>query len=253
MYKVMIIDDEPWVLARLKGICDWNALGFVLICEANDSAQAWLEIQRLKPDVVFTDINMPLFSGLEILETARKRGVDAEFIIISGYDDFKYAQKAIENGVFHYFLKPLDSDEFKSVLVRLKKKLDSKAPAQPAASPVENPIPKTDSSCLNSIVAYIHENFTQQFGLGELSNQFFVSPTYICDLFNKYMGTTFIKYLNSVRLEEAERLLTKTNNPVSQVALETGFRDYSYFSKLFKKQYGLTPSEYRANERSGGK
>ena len=252
MYKVMIIDDEPWVLARLKSMCNWRDMGFSIVAEADDSASAWLLMQEHEPDVVFTDINMPGFSGLDILETARKHGVTAEFVIVSGYDDFSYAQKAIEGGVFHYFLKPLDADEFVSVLMKLKKKLDSKMPRGTDALD-QRSIPITESDCLNSIILYIHSNYTQQFGLGELSGEFYVSQTYICDLFNKYLGTTFIKYLNSVRLEQAERLLSRSASPVSHVALETGFKDYSYFSKLFKKQYGLTPSEYRARNGRGGK
>ena len=244
MYKAMIIDDEPWVLARLRSICSWNELGFELISQESDPALAWLNMQRLKPDVVFTDINMPLFSGLEIIQTARQRGIDAEFIIISGYDDFSYAQKAIENGVFHYFLKPVNSGEFVSVLQKLKRKLD--LARQSTALPEDiAPPPRTENSCLNSILEYIHANYTQQFGLAELSREFFVSHTYICDLFNKHLDTTFIKYLNSVRLEAAERLLAGSDALVSQVALESGFRDYSYFSKLYRKQYGMTPSAYR--------
>lgn len=248
MYRVMIIDDEPWVLARLQGICDWESMGFELIAAESRPAHAWLSIRKLCPDVVFLDINMPGFSGLKLLRSAREQGMECEFIIISGYDDFTYAQKAIENGVFHYFLKPVDSREFSSVLNKLKGRLDTKA-----ASPAKDPplYPHTDSACLNSILDYIHRSYTQQFGLADLSKEFYISQTYICDLFSKYINTTFIKYLNGVRLEAAEKLLTGTDIPVSQVALESGFRDYSYFSKLYKRKYGLTPSEYRSRADRG--
>ena len=245
MYKVMIIDDEPWVLARLRGICDWEEHGFRLVSEEADPADAWQSILKQNPDVVFTDINMPGTSGLDILEKARALGIDAEFVIISGYDEFSFAQRAIAGGVFHYLLKPVEAADFKNVLVKLKKKLDKKAKESGAYA--EKVMPVTDSQCLNSMLQYIGENYTQPIGLAELSREFFVSQTYICDLFNKYMDTTFVKYLNTLRLEQAKKLLEKTQSPVSLVALETGFKDYSYFSKMFRKYYGLSPSEYRSS------
>ena len=97
----MLIDDEPWILARLRTIVDWEALGFQIVCEAGDPASAWEQLQALHPDVVVMDIRMPEYSGLDILQAARRRGVSAEFLIVSGYDDFSYARQAIAGGVFY--------------------------------------------------------------------------------------------------------------------------------------------------------
>ncbi|MGN1001900.1 MAG: helix-turn-helix domain-containing protein [Oscillospiraceae bacterium] len=245
MYKVMIVDDEPWVLERLREIADWEMLGFALAAEEDEAALAWEHLLLMEPDVVITDINMPVISGLELLERARNRGLETEFLIVSGYDDFRYAQKAIEIGVFHYFLKPLERGEFTSVLQRLKRRLDSRQPAHTGVGSSDGASCRTESPCLNSILDYLRDNYSQPVGLAEISGRFYVSQTYICDLFSKYLNTTFVKYLNGLRLDQAKRLLETTGLPVSQVALETGFRDYSYFSKLYKKKFGVSPSDSR--------
>ena len=246
----MIIDDEPWALARLESIVDWNAMGFEIVCRTGDSAEAWDKMRKCAPDAVFTDINMPGFTGLELLENARNLGITAEFVIVSGYDDFAYAQQAIKSGIFYYILKPLQKAEFEKMLQKLRHRLDEKAALMPKADYCDSALPHTESECLNKIIGYIDDNYSKQMNLAEISGEFFVSQTYICDLFNKYLGTTFVKYLNTVRMGRAEQLLARGDAPVSEIALKTGFSDYSYFSKKFKQQFGVSPSEYRAEKRS---
>ena len=250
MYQIMLVDDEPWVLARLRTIIPWEEYGFAIAYESQEPELAFRQMRVIRPDVVITDINMPGLSGLSLIEAARDRAYNAEYIIISGYDDFSFAQKAIKNGVFHYFIKPVDEDELIEVLKKLRVRLDGKVPGRTPVPALQDGIPATGNHCLNSILLYLHESYSQPLTLAELSKKFYVSQTYICDLFSKYLDTTFVQYLNDLRLTSACRQLAESNLPVSRVALETGFRDYSYFSRVFKKRYGISPSHYR---RGGGK
>jgi two-component system response regulator YesN len=124
MYKVFIVDDEPSVIEGLKIMIPWSDFDFELCGEASNALEALERIEELRPHLVITDIRMPHKSGLELIQEVRRLGLTVEFIILSGYSEFSYAQQAIRNQVFHYLLKPLDRDEFAVVLARIKNRLD---------------------------------------------------------------------------------------------------------------------------------
>lgn len=126
MYRVLLVDDEIWSLEGINKLLDWEENGFSVMAQVTDPSEAWDIICSDKPDVVFTDIRMPEISGLELLNMSRKSGSTAEFIVVSGYAEFEYAQEALRYGAFDYQLKPIDPDEAEQLLGRLKEHLDRK-------------------------------------------------------------------------------------------------------------------------------
>lgn len=119
MYRVVIVDDEPWVLKGIRNTFKWEELGFQVIAETTDPLFAFEIIREQKPDVVMTDIRMPEISGIDLMRMSRKQGVCSEFIIISGVADFHYAQESMRLGCFDYLLKPLQFEEADALLERL--------------------------------------------------------------------------------------------------------------------------------------
>ncbi|MDQ0886313.1 two-component system response regulator YesN [Paenibacillus sp. V4I9] len=126
MYSVLIVDDEPWVANGLKALIDWENLGYTVIGEAHDGVQAMAAIEEKEPDVVISDIRMPGFNGIQLLERIRLQGLQTKVILISGYAEFEYAQKALRLGAFDYLLKPVDRNKLTETLLRLKTKLADK-------------------------------------------------------------------------------------------------------------------------------
>ncbi|NLO40950.1 MAG: response regulator [Ruminiclostridium sp.] len=124
MYKVFLVDDEPSVTEGLKIMIPWKDFDFELCGEASNARDALEKIEELRPHLVITDIRMPQKNGLELIQEIRKLGLAVEFIILSGFSEFSYAQQAIRSQVFHYLLKPLDKDEFSAVLLKVKNRLD---------------------------------------------------------------------------------------------------------------------------------
>ncbi|HEX7712721.1 MAG TPA: response regulator [Bacillota bacterium] len=116
MFKVMVVDDEPIILDKLHGIIDWEGHGCRIVAETNDSTEALRLAVELQPDIVYSDICMPLMNGIELTEALKQQLPQSVVILISGYDDFNYAQQAIETGVFRYLLKPLNTELFIKVL-----------------------------------------------------------------------------------------------------------------------------------------
>ena len=108
MIKLIIADDEELIRKRLTKCIPWNKMGYEIAAEASDGEELWDKIAEYKPDAVLTDVRMPGIDGLEVLDMARKFGLDTQFVIISGYKDFEYVQKGVDAGIFAYVLKPID-------------------------------------------------------------------------------------------------------------------------------------------------
>ena len=117
--KVLIADDEVKVCKLLVNLVDWASLGLEIVGIANDGHTACSMIETLKPDIVITDIRMPGFNGIELIDYIKKRFSQIHFIIISGYRQFEYASQAIKYGVEDYLLKPLKKTEIERVLKKI--------------------------------------------------------------------------------------------------------------------------------------
>mgnify|MGYP001470690014 CR=1 FL=1 len=113
--KVLIIDDEPPVRESIKLLIPWDKYGVLQVREACNGEEALEMIERDKPQIVFTDIRMPVMDGIEVLKRLRERGERMKVIIISGYNDFEYVRSALKYGSFDYILKPIDEEELLSV------------------------------------------------------------------------------------------------------------------------------------------
>ncbi len=474
MYRVLLVDDEPWVIRGLAGGIDWQSLNLEIAAQTTDSAEALSIILDHKVDIVITDIQMPNISGLDLMRYSREQGQDCDFIIFSGYNDFEYAKQAIQYGVFGYLLKPLNVKELTKTLSLLVKNIQSKkytmreqserfflegqlkvelgqfvgtgksfcvltsyltfadkllldkelldtvnssyrlgankyvyliqsdqesignqliqmlqgeecrekeylffglsdtfydeadfdtalwrsnvaayshflfpenqinrytAPNlekcnlflkriqeavkvrnfEQASQMVEEQMEKysrennltiqdlsylynqilfcpervleqkkygeyealsydqlpikyasvseaayflgkvlreagqdspslEDGICyepFQQILAYINGHFNEELTLAGLSGRFYMNMTYICELFRKYQGTTFSKYLTNLRLEKASRMIRDTRLTLAEIAEAIGYRDYYYFIRQFKRQYGVTPGQFR--------
>lgn len=120
MLKVVLIDDEKIVLRGMSAIIQWKEEGLELAGTALDGKHGLELILTEKPDIVFTDIRMPGLSGLELIEAAKKELPDTVYIIMSGYNEFKYVQKAIGLGVIDYMEKPVTVEKYRDVLKKAR-------------------------------------------------------------------------------------------------------------------------------------
>lgn len=120
MLKVLIVDDEPSIRARLRKMIPWDDLGLIVAGEASDGEEGYDLALSLKPNIIITDIRMPVYSGLELVGKVKNVVSDIKFIIISGYNDFNYAKTALKFGVKDYLLKPVDEKELTALLSRIK-------------------------------------------------------------------------------------------------------------------------------------
>ena len=123
MWKLLIADDEPKIRRGLRKIVDWNSHDVQVIGDAEDGEVALDLIERLEPDIILLDINMPFLNGLNLLEKMNNLNMNFIIIIISGYDEFSYAQKALEYNVFDYVLKPVSREKIEKIVIKALNKL----------------------------------------------------------------------------------------------------------------------------------
>lgn len=110
LMKVLIVDDEPKIREGLKTLIDWKKLNCGIIGEAENGVEGIEKIEALQPDLVIVDIKMPEIDGIGLIETFTKRNINTKFIVLSGYQDFNYAKRAMECKVNHYILKPIEEE-----------------------------------------------------------------------------------------------------------------------------------------------
>ncbi|MCZ8512740.1 response regulator [Paenibacillus filicis] len=124
MYKLLLVEDEADVRESVIQEIDWTAYGFEVVGDADNGREALELMERTVPDVVLTDIKMPFMDGLQLSEAVKERYRATKIVILTGFDEFEYAQKAIKLHIDEYVLKPFSKEELMEALAKVKAKLD---------------------------------------------------------------------------------------------------------------------------------
>jgi len=244
---VLIADDEETIREGLRKLIESYDIGLSVIATAEDGEVAMELINEYKPEIILMDINMPFMNGLEIIEEIRKTDQNAKIIIISGYSQFNYAQKALELGVLSYLLKPINYRDFKDILI---KAMDSYSDRMWEISQIKKDEDtfKSQDDIGNNAIRYIKENFSStDISLNLLAEYFFVSQSYLAKTIKQKAGTNFTDYLNRLRIDMAIKLLLDENieYTIKDISNKVGYNSQHYFSRAFKNYMGVSPNKYR--------
>ena len=207
-YTVVVAEDEELLLNNLVQKIQKADPDFQVTGTAQTGEQAFALVEKLTPDLVITDIRMPVMDGMALLTKVRSQFPFTKFIITSGFSDFEYAKKAITLKVSDYLLKPVDPDELHDALQKIKHEFQ-----------------------------IAKKNYEAVFNAG---------TGYLTKIFCQAYDCTPTKYLTNLRMHHAQKLLL--NEPslsVRQIGEMCGYHDQGYFSRIFKKHTGKSPLEYR--------
>ena len=240
--KIMIVDDEPKIRRGMKTLLEEQD-GFEVIGIYDNAMSSLSDMDEKQPNVLITDIKMPEYSGLDLIEKIREKDKNLYIIILSGYGSFKYAQRAIRSGVYRYLTKPTNPRELISVLREIELKIEGVN--RTVSKSEENESVEVGNLLIRKALDYIELHYAEKIGLKTLSDALYISPNYFSDLFRRHMKVKFSDFLIEYRLKKACILLKKPEYKVSEIAEMVGFRDSTYFSTVFKKTYNLTPLEYK--------
>ncbi|MCF2679375.1 response regulator [Faecalicatena contorta] len=235
--RVLLVDDEIMIREGFKRLFDWEAHDCEVVGEAADGMEALAKIDTLNPDIAIMDINIPIMNGLKVIQLSRIKHPDTAFVIVSGYDDFSYCREALRLQITDYILKPVNYEEFGACIDNLKIAL-----FQRNSSRHED---QQEERAINGITRYMQEHLAEEVSLSVLAEEFHLSAQYISQLFKNEIGVNFLAYLTNIRMEKAKKLLVSTSLSIAEVSEQSGYGDYRVFTKVFKKNEGITPSQYR--------
>ena len=227
----------------------------VQACYSGAEALEIMKEQRM--DVLMTDINMPDFSGLELHNRMTALQPDCRVIYLTGYSEFEYARRALDQHAFAYVLKGEGDDTIIQTVNRAL--METRRAHEPAAVDLQSASqPKlplgqqgqVGMPWIPKLIKYIEDHLAQDLSLQQLADYTHLHPVYLSRAFKETTGKTVGDYIAAVRLKRAKALLSGSRIPLQEVALKTGFTSTNYFCRWFHKEMHMTPKVYRDKEYS---
>ncbi len=254
-FRVIIAEDERLIAKNIAKHIEAENPGFKVCGIFSNGEDALNAIKEQPPDVVFTDISMPVMSGLELAANIHRSLSHIKCVIITGYADFQYAREALHSGVTDYLLKPVDKEELQRVLKELELSLTDIYDGIRSGNGREAPL--SPEEIVSLVKEYVKKNYSGDLDLNTIAQSLGFSSSYLTKVFNRVEETTPSKYIRSYRMAIAKQLMNDRGMTLQQVAAAVGYNDPFHFSRSFKQTFGMSPTEYRdslyQNSESGGR
>jgi YesN/AraC family two-component response regulator len=215
--------------------------------DTGESAPQW--------DAICFDFDFPDMSGLKLIPMAKSRWPSAPIVMLTLQGSVELAVWALRSRVFDLLVKPATAHEIDRMLQRIvdalrarRSQVERKPQSISAQLPAETRYHPQSAAAprLQAALAHVAKNFLRPIAESEVALLCNMSPSRFCREFKAAFDQTFVEYLANYRMVHAKRLLANPTMPVADVAVAVGFNDPSYFTRVFRKQEGVSPSEYRA-------
>lgn len=277
MYKLLIVDDEKVIRKGLIAKLAHNSISFSWIGEASNGKEALSFIECEHPNIIITDICMPVMDGIELMRCCNESFPKTKFIILSGYSEFEYAKQALNMGAIGYLLKPFDENDLVEAVTKAIREIKYLIQVEESAKQV-NLLRKNMDTMINKaekynygeaeliqrkelssnqkygcdckkivddIVKFIQNNFESEITVLDLAKKYAINADYLSSVFKQKTGKNIIKYLMEIRIEKACRLLQETQLSITDISYMVGYTDRQYFNRVFRKVMKMSPIEYR--------
>ena len=233
--NLLIADDENLELKVLEKTVKKHFVDELEIFASSNGRKASQICDEVKPDIALLDIEMPGMNGIELAKYIKEKYADCIIIFITAYDRFDYAIEAIHIKAFDYLLKPWKEERLCELI----------------STAIENvrSMQKTDSivhSQKDVIKDYIDRNYKKDISAKDVAGILGYSDVYFSKVFKQLFDDNFINYLTKIRIDRAKVLLKDISFNIKEVGKSVGYADSNYFTKVFKRSIGISPSEYRS-------
>jgi two-component system response regulator YesN len=247
--KVLIVDDELPVREELAAF-EWESHGAELAGICKDGEEALVFCENTPLDIVISDITMPSVDGFSLFTSLKRFYPHIQLIVLTCHKNFDYAQQMLQLGVLDYLVKVNMKDEdLVRLLDKARKAIEQDRFARIGAEEYRKKSLLLDKKHLHPEIrraqAYIDAHLKGDLSLSTVASSVGLSSYYLSRLFHTEVGVPFGEFVAEQRVQRAENLLRTTSLKVYEVADQTGFPDYRYFSMVFKKYRGYTPKDFR--------
>lgn len=252
MYRVLLVEDDTALRFIYKKMKTWSECGFDIAAEAGNGKEALDILEKEDFDLIFTDIRMPFVDGIELLRTLSQSGNTIPVIFASSYDEFEYARQGLVLGAFDYLLKPVNAKKLEKVLYRAKDRIEEiyqGHQVEPAIAVVLDTLHIANDKNLfvSQVVSYCSRHSDGIIFSDEVAEEFGYSKDYFGKLFKQHFDVTFHEFNLKIKIEHAKELLRTGNYKTYEISDILCFSSVDYFTKIFKKSTGMTPSEYKTH------
>ena len=269
MYDALIVDDEPRTRQALIESVEWRKCNVRNVYEASNITEAKTRLSGHKIHVLICDIEMPGGTGQELVEWILEENLLVGIIMVTCHPEFSYVQKAIRQGCYDYILKPIDYEEFSRTLHAMTGKMEYYDRQKGVGRNVDEGFTwgnleysmKSDShregqlqevrrvsekrSVEREVKQYVKDHLADDLNVSRIAEVMHFNPQYLTRTFKADTGMGVLEYITTERIEAAKKLLVETNIPIKEIASLVGYQDYAYFTRVFKKESGVSPKQYR--------
>lgn len=246
---IMIVEDNEDLRFYLKD----NLKDLYHVEEAIDGSEGWEKIKRLNPDLVVSDVMMPLMDGVELVGKIKSETLTSHIpvILLTAMGSEEKQLAGLRAGANDYITKPFTFEILGSRINNLlaqQQLLKKKFQKQIEVNPEEVTITPVDEKFLKEALSIIEKQIDNpDFSVDDFSKELFMSRVTLYRKINSLTGKSPLDFIRSIRLKRAAQLLDKSGMSIAEVAYQVGFNNPKVFSKVFKEEFKLTPSEYAAN------
>lgn len=233
--NLLIADDENLELKVLEKTVKKHFVDELEIFASSNGRKASQICDEVKPDIALLDIEMPGMNGIELAKYIKEKYAECIIIFITAYDRFDYAIEAMHIKAFDYLLKPWKEERLCELINTAIENIRS--------------MQKTDSivhSQKDVIKDYIDRNYKKDISAKDVAGILGYSDVYFSKVFKQLFDDNFINYLTKIRIDRAKLLLKDVSFNIKEVGKSVGYADSNYFTKVFKRSIGISPSEYRS-------
>lgn len=247
MSTVLLVDDHPHLVEHLSTVIPWAELGVARVHTGNSGDEALETIRNNRIDILVTDIRMPGMDGLQLIGQARALRPEIGCILLSGYGEFEYAQKAIELQAFRYLLKPVRPEVFVSVIRELTNNRDrtSDDGKEPAAELRPANKQEVQRRLIDSVRDYVRLHIGGDLTLAAIAEHVYLHPVYLSKVYKEITGTNMSEFILDARMAKAKELLRHPGLRIYEIGEAVGYRSTQHFITEFKKHTGMTPKQFR--------
>ncbi|MBP3780073.1 MAG: response regulator [Selenomonas sp.] len=244
MLDLVIVEDEEIIRRGLVCTIDWLKMGARVVGEAANGREALEVIAATRPDVVLTDIKMPVMDGIAMTEALKTAENPAKIVYLTSYADFSYAQQALKLGVSDYLLKPVNEDELAKTLAKISAAPETPAQEKMLWDEALRAAYHTGNPYVQTVLRRIEAGYQGRLSSEAIAAEMGVSASYLSRKLKEETGLTFGGLLTRYRLKQAVEMLQAGTWRVYEVAEQTGFGDYKNFTQAFKKYLHTTPKAF---------